>query len=146
MVQSRFCPEPQISSRGSLNCASSPAVVKGSSPRLLLMLKCTWSRLWSQSLSSLTRVKLGWPRVGNGGRFMSRNFTVVTECPLFSSSAVTDWKTKIETFLRTLPHLECKSMAAGIQRMYDKDAKTLHPREPNPSQQEQNAQESHLWS
>ena len=41
MVQSRFCPDPQISSRGSLNWASSPAVVKGSSPRLLLMLRWT---------------------------------------------------------------------------------------------------------
>ena len=45
----------------------------------------------------LTSVKLGWPLVSNGGRFVSRNFTVVTECPFFSSSAVTDWKRKVGT-------------------------------------------------
>ena len=45
MVQSRFCPEPQMSSRGSLNCACSPVVVNGNSPRLLLMLRWTWAGL-----------------------------------------------------------------------------------------------------
>ena len=59
------------------------------------MLRCTW---WTTSCHNrhnhypLTSVKLGCPLIGNGGRFVSRNFTVVTECPFFSSSPVTDWK------------------------------------------------------
>ena len=42
------------------------------------------------TITAPTSVKLGWPLVGRGGRFVSWNFTVVTEWPCFSSSAVTD--------------------------------------------------------
>ena len=42
IVHKRSCPFPHIILRGSLNCASSPAVTSGSSPLLLFTLTSTW--------------------------------------------------------------------------------------------------------
>ena len=41
-------------------------------------------------------------------------------------------------------YLQSESMTTSIERMHDKDAEAIHPREPYPANQEQKPQEGHL--
>ena len=51
---------------------------------------------------------------------------------------------QVASYVYTLSYLECKSMTTGIERMNNKDADGIHPREGCPYHQEQKPQEGHL--